>query len=149
MKQKILAFITNGKKILALKRNPHEVHAPKGGWFTVSGALEKNEDYKEAAIREVKEETGLDTNEILDLNWSCEYNWRGEVCFEKYFLVFISKKQEIKLDNIEVIDYEWLCPDDFASRIDWYDDKLFLQKVLEMALKREIYFKTIEMKRFN
>jgi 8-oxo-dGTP diphosphatase len=149
MKHKILAFITDGRRVLALKRNKDPVHAPNGGWFSVSGSLEKNETHEQAVKREVKEETGLDVKNIIDLKWSSEYKWNKEKCFEKNFLVFVSKTQEIKLDNIELVDYEWLYPDDFVSRIDWDDDKLLLQRVLELAIKKQIYFKTIEVKKFN
>lgn len=56
-------FIVENNKILLAKRaiNPY-----KGWWDTIGGFMEEEETPKECAIRETKEETGLDI-EILDI----------------------------------------------------------------------------------
>lgn len=63
----------NGGKLLALEMTKHPEYAPKGGWFVVTGAVEKNETLEEAVAREILEETGLDTEEIISLNWGSIY----------------------------------------------------------------------------
>ena len=68
MQKKILTFIIHEKKILALYSEPHPKHG-EGGWFVVTGSVEKNEDFEEAVSREVMEETGLAVEEIFPLNW--------------------------------------------------------------------------------
>jgi 8-oxo-dGTP pyrophosphatase MutT (NUDIX family) len=137
MKQKILAFIYSGKKFLALYSEPHPKHG-KGGWFVVTGTVEKKESLEEAVKREVIEETGLDVKEIFDLNWDSVYEWENEICKEHNFLSF-AEQEEIIL-NEEHSNFEWLNLDEFVEKINWDDDKNLLRNVLEKAVKKELYF---------
>ncbi len=141
MKQKILTFIYSKKnnKFLALRNNPHPDH---GGdfWFVVTGGLEGEETHKEAARREVKEETNLDMIEILNLNWSSIYEWNNELCREINFLGFAEDPEDIRLDQEEVIEHKWLNLDEFINLINWQDDKGILKKVLEKAIKNRLHF---------
>jgi ADP-ribose pyrophosphatase YjhB (NUDIX family) len=50
-------FIVEGKKVLLAKR---AVHPLKGYWDSVGGFVEAGESPQETALRETKEETGLD-----------------------------------------------------------------------------------------
>lgn len=52
-------ILNNEGKILILKRNPSEVHYP-GLWDIPGGGMDKAESLKDTAIREAKEECGLD-----------------------------------------------------------------------------------------
>lgn len=146
MKRKILSFITDGKKFLALRNHPHPEH---GGdfWFVVTGGVEEGESSKEAVAREIKEETGLNFEKIFPLNWGSVYSWKNEVCEEINFLTFV-KKREIVL-NEEHIESEWLNMDDFIKRINWEDDKKLLKSVLKKAIKSELYFKEKTIKDYR
>lgn len=73
MQQKILTFIVNNKKFLGLYSKSNPEHG-KGGWFTVTRGLEKNESHQDAVIREVLEETGLVVVDIFALNYGSIYN---------------------------------------------------------------------------
>ncbi|HLC78206.1 MAG TPA: NUDIX domain-containing protein [Candidatus Nanoarchaeia archaeon] len=140
---KILSFITDGKQFLALRNNPHPRH---GGdfWFVVTGAIEGEESDKDAVTREIKEETGLESEEILFLNWGSIYDWKNKICRELNFITFV-KKGKIVL-NEEHVQYEWLNLKDFVNKIKWGDNKEILRIVLRKAVNKEIYFKdeTIE-----
>ena len=139
MKHKILSFIydSQNKLFLALYSKPHPEHGP-GGWFTVTGGVEEEESEKDAVKREVKEETELDVLEIFDLNWGSVYKWKGEECKEMNYISFV-EHENVRL-NEEHSKYEWLGIDEFIDRIAWNDDKALLMKVLEKAIKKEIYF---------
>lgn len=52
-------ILNNKGKILILKRNPSEEHYP-GLWDIPGGGMDKGESLKDTAIREAKEECGLD-----------------------------------------------------------------------------------------
>ena len=132
MQRKILTFIVHGKNILALYSEPHPKHG-EGGWFVVTGSVEKNEDFEEAVSREVMEETGLAVEEIFPLNWGSVYNWRDEVCEEHNFVSFVNSKKVIL--NEEHSKYEWLDIDKFIEIIKWGDNKELLGKVLKKSLK--------------
>ena len=139
MNKKILAFVCNGKKFLALRNNPKD---PKHGgdfWFTVTGSIENGENETKAIRREIKEETNLEVIEIFDLNWGSVYGWNNKEFNEKNYIAFV-KEGSIKLNN-EHIDYEWLGLDDFIRRIKWGLDKKELLNVLRVGLKKELFFK--------
>ncbi len=146
MKQKILAFVVYKGKFLALRNNPHPEH---GGdfWFVVTGGVEEGEDQINAVKREVIEETGLNSEEILFLNWGSIYEWRGDLYKELNFLSFVNSG-EVML-NEEHIKYEWLGIEDFIKRIKWDDDKELLRKVLKKALNKKQYFKKQEIKDYR
>jgi len=129
MKQKILAFVVNGeKKFLALYSKSHPEHG-EGGWFVVTGGVDEDESHEEAVKREVKEETGLDVKEIVDLNWGSRYEWNGEDCEEKNFLSFVSSG--VVVLNEENIEYQWLGLEDFVERIRWDGDKGVLEEKIK------------------
>ena len=139
MNKKILAFVFNGEKFLLLRNNPKDpVH---GGdyWFITTGSVEANESLEEAIRREIKEETNLDVSEIFNLNWGSVYSWGGEDYSENNFLAFV-KKEKITL-NEEHINFEWLNLGDFIKKIRWDLNKEELKKVLQKAVKKELFFK--------
>lgn len=144
MRQKILTIIYNPKinKFLLLKMQKHPYHSPTGGWFTVTGGVKSNEDPLNAVIRELKEETGLNAIKIFNLNWGSTYNWKGKEFIEANYLSFVNET-EITL-NEEHSDYKWLDLDDFIKKIDWYDNKELLKKVLIRGINGKVYFDKIE-----
>ena len=139
MNKKILAFIFNGKRFLALRNNSEDPSHGGDFWFTTTGSLERGESEEEAIKREVKEETGLDVHEVFDLNWGSIYSWGGEDHEEKNFIAFV-KKKEVRLSE-EHIEYEWLDLVDFVKRVRWDLNKEELKRVLQKAIKKELFFK--------
>lgn len=142
MNQKILSFITDGKKLLALYSEPHPKHG-EGGWFVITGEVEEDETHKQAVAREILEETGLDIEEIVSLNWGSIYNWENDICKEYNFLTFVKPGRIIL--NEEHSKYEWLNLDEFVNLIKWDDYKELLKKVLKKALKKEKYFDKLKI----
>ncbi len=147
MKRKILTFVVEGRKFLALEMTKHPEHAPEGGWFVVTGGVEENESPEDAVAREVLEETRLNIEEINPLNWGSVYEWRGELCEEQNFIAFV-KSGEVIL-NEEHSKYKWLNLDDFIKKINWDDDKELLKKVLEKAIKKEKHFDKMYFKDYR
>lgn len=151
MKRKILTFIVNGGKFLALEMTKHPEHAPEGGWFVLTGGVEENESYEDAVVREILEETGLNIEEIIPLNWGSVYEWDYNgiktACEELNFLSFV-KSGEITL-NKEHSKYEWLDIDEFIKKINWDDDKELLKKILEKAIRKEKYFDKMTLKDYR
>ena len=147
MKRKILTFVVNDGKLLVLEMTKHPEHAPEGGWFVVTGGVEENESSKDAVAREVLEETGIDIEEIISLNWGSIYEWLGELCEEQNFIAFV-KSGEVIL-NEEHSKYEWLNLDEFIKKINWDDDKELLRKVLEKALNKEKHFDKMTIKDYR
>tara|TARA_Y100000310_G_scaffold326367_1_gene391175 strand:- start:801 stop:1256 length:456 start_codon:yes stop_codon:yes gene_type:complete len=146
MKQKVLSFIYDGERFLALHSDPHPEHG-EGGWFVVTGGVDEGETNKEAVIREIIEETGLTVNKIFPLNWSSIYDWGDDVCEEYNFLSFVDIGDIIL--NEEHSKYEWLDLPEFVKRTKWGGDKDILTNVLKAAIDEKVYFDKPEIKDYR
>ncbi len=99
------------------------------------GHIEVGETMKEAIIREVKEETGLDV-EVAELLLMQEAIFAGEFWKRKHFIFFDflckSGDQQVKLDQSELQEYVWEYPGAaFQLGLD-----SFTRKTLEKYLQR-------------
>jgi|ETNmetMinimDraft_2_1059921.scaffolds.fasta_scaffold04875_2 8-oxo-dGTP pyrophosphatase MutT (NUDIX family) len=89
------------KKFLVLEYDSH--------WGFVKGGIEKGEDEKETAERELKEETGIDKFEFVDFKEEITYYYKkeGETMFKKVvFFLITTDVKEVKLSN-EHKSYKW------------------------------------------
>lgn len=131
MNQKVMGIIrSQNGKLLILKTNPKHMLVDK--WFVVTGSVKNGENGKEAAGREVKEETGLEICEITPTKMFFEYEWplgSGKLHHEKVFLVTV-EEGPVKLNRWEHLDYKWLSKDEFLKTVAWQGDKIELGKIL-------------------
>lgn len=113
-------------------------------WQTPQGGIDKGEDLQTAALRELFEETGIDSNlvEFIDQSddWLCYdfpesmkkkklNNYRGQA--QMWFaLKFSGDASHIKLDNHKQIEFD-----------DWRWEKLANLPSLVVPFKREVYEK--------
>ena len=116
---------------LAMKKFFLLLHYPSGHWDFVKGRIEKNEDEKQAAIRETREETGITDVEFIDgfeekINYT--YQFFGKIVQkEVVFFLGKTKTEEIKLSD-EHLDHIWLEFDDAFSKTTYQNAKSLLQK---------------------
>lgn len=145
---KILTFIVNEyNEILLLKDSENDPQFKKSFWYVVTGGCEKCDLNKEESVkREVKEETGLLTNNNIYLNWILEYESLGVQCKEYVYISFVTKDNIIL--NEESVDYKWCKFDEFIEQINWFGDKQILEKVLSLAIKKQIFFKDERIDKF-
>lgn len=138
---KILTFVVNEyKEILLLKGSENDPQFRKSFWYVVTGGCEECDSTKEETVkREVKEETGLITNNNIYLNWILEYESLGIQCREYVYISFTNKKTLIL--NEESINYKWCNLNEFIEKINWFGDKEILEKVLRLAIEKQKYFK--------
>jgi len=107
------------------------LHYPSGHWDFVKGRIEKNEDEKQAAIRETQEETGITDVEFIDgfeekIHYT--YQFFGKIVQkEVVFFLGKTKTEEIKLSD-EHLDHIWLEFDDAFSKTTYQNAKSLLQK---------------------
>lgn len=92
-------------------------------WQMPQGGIDEGENPKAAALRELKEETGISNAEIIaeSKDWHC-YNlppdlvlkiWGGKYCGQKqkwYVIKFLGAESEINLDgpHPEFLAYQWV-----------------------------------------
>ena len=111
-----------------------------GFWQSVTGSLEGDETHKQAAVREVLEETGIASNEeeLIELGvvniFEIAPQWRDryapgvthneEVCF-----ALGVRECEVRLDPIEHDGYAWASFDRAMEMLYWDSNKQALAAV--------------------
>lgn len=103
-------------------------------WQSVTGSLEEGETHAQAAVREVREETGIETREkdLIELGvinvFEIALNWRakyapGVVTNEEVCYALKVDKCEIKIDAREHEDYIWVDGETAARMLYWESNK--------------------------
>ncbi len=107
----VLVYTRAGQVLLMNRRQP------EGFWQSVTGSLKWDENPQQAALRELKEETGLDLipvdcrieNQFPILSeWRSRYHPDVTENREYLFAVELDKPCKIRLNPNEHIKYEWL-----------------------------------------
>ncbi len=121
------------KKFLLL----HYPTRGKGHWDFPKGHVEKGEDETETALREIKEETGLDVDILFGFRDEIKYHFRDKnVLVEKtvvYFLA-ITSEEHVKL-SYEHDAYAWLDYEDAVNRITYKSSRDVLVKARKFLEK--------------
>ncbi len=121
----LVLIYTENFKVLLMERSDK-----RGFWQSVTGSLEENETPRDAAIREVFEETGIDSTHYHLEDWQLSHiyeiyaHWRYRYApdithnTEHIFALKVPASIPIQLSADEHVQYLWL---------DWRDamDKVF------------------------
>ena len=121
--ESVLVVIHSGREVLLL----HRV-APFSFWQSVTGSLEEGESPREAAIREVFEETGLSVGAelidagvtrsfIIDPRWRDRYAPGVTENIEYGFRLALPETQAICCDRSEHDAFEWVALDEAIARV--------------------------------
>ncbi len=111
MKEAVGVIIKNDKnEILLFQRGP-KARSEQGKWESAGGAMEQGETPEEAAIREVKEETGLNTVGLKQL-FEIE-NPDGEWKVYMFTCQVIGEPQILEPEICS--DYQWVSKDELSE----------------------------------
>ena len=121
-------LLNHENKVFVAKR----IDNPKNFWQMPQGGVDKNEDYLNAALRELKEETSIKTvdlikeidemttyelpKHLLGIIWKGKY--RGQK--QKWFLMkFKGKENEINLNTShpEFLEWKWIDIDQITDLV--------------------------------
>ncbi len=87
----------------------HTIPERGSHWQPVTGTVEDNEGYFEAACREPMEETGFEFDSPpIDIGYEFEFISKFGVTKERVFALLVSGEPTPKLDLREHIDYQWV-----------------------------------------
>ncbi len=129
----VVLFRKENDKILFLL-----LHYPSGHWDFVKGKMESGESPHETAIRETKEETGIEDVKFVDgyEEW-IEYNFQfdGELVHKKVvFFLGETQTKEVQISH-EHLSFTWM---DYVTAMDktTFDNaKTVLSKAYELLSK--------------
>ncbi len=139
-----IVLLNNKNKVFVAKR----IDNPKNFWQMPQGGIDKGENYYEAALRELKEETSIVSVKLIQeieekLTYILPDNligiiWRGRFKgqTQKWFVMrFIGKESEININtkNPEFLDWKWIDLEDLTKIA--VNFKLNVYK----SLKKEIF----------
>ena len=103
---------------------------PKNSWQMPQGGVDQNENFLQAAKRELEEETGVKTVEVIkELNEWLTYDlpknllgklWKGKYRGQKqkwFIMKFVGENREInvKTKNPEFLDWKWIEPSELPA----------------------------------
>ena len=120
----LVVIYTAAREVLLLERADHP-----GYWQSVTGSCEAGETLVETALREVREETGLDANLYALSNWQSEnvyeiypqwqYRYPPGITHntEHVFGLQLPHAVEIQLAPREHLNYQWLAWQDAAEKV--------------------------------
>lgn len=126
-------IVLKGNQVLLIKnaalRDPSKAY-----WGFPKGHINEGESAEEAAVREIKEETGVEAEIVKKLGESSYiFTKQGEQISKTvvYFLL-VYTVGEIKAQDLEVLDAGWYTPKEALAMLSFKKDCEFLENALEM-----------------
>lgn len=113
-----------------------------GTWQMISGGIHQGETAWEAAVREVKEETGLALTRLYSADAVETFYMKilDKITFVPVFVAFVDKPGEIELATEEHDAYEWLSYEQAQERLIWAEQKRVLTQIHENFILKEPSF---------
>jgi type II secretory ATPase GspE/PulE/Tfp pilus assembly ATPase PilB-like protein/8-oxo-dGTP pyrophosphatase MutT (NUDIX family) len=126
----VIRPLAEGWKILAVQRSM-DTRCP-GAWETVHGRLDAGERPEHGALREVREETGLEVSRLYNVTVQPFYlHSFGAVQLAVVFAAFVEEPAEVSLGP-EHQGYEWLSPLEAGSRFIWPREREALSHITHL-----------------
>ena len=119
-------------KILLIK-NAALRDPTKAYWGFPKGHLEQNESAEQAAVREVKEETGLDVElieKIDDEHYIFTHPQKGKISKKVTLFLMRHLGGEEKALETELLELGWFSADDALELLSFKTDQTLLKKAL-------------------
>lgn len=135
--KEVIVFVVNdNNQVLLQKRSANKKHFPNK-WTVLSGHVEDfDESFETAAVRELKEEIGLNVN-ISELKYLSEnevIKEDGSTHITKYYSIISNKKEdEYIIQKEELSEVKWYSCNDFINMMESNDERVvFSPKILEV-----------------
>lgn len=129
------SFVINDKDEVLVVQEKHSTPSLFGLWKIPTGFIHESEEIYTGAVREVKEETGVDT-EFVEV---VAFRHAQNVSFEKSDLFFVCilrpLSTEIMVDDLEIQAAKWMPLDEFVNQPLIQGDSMF-KKIIEICIAR-------------
>src|SRR3989344_6198762 len=127
-------IVINDKGEVLLINNSGMKDKLKYYWGFPKGHLNPGESSKDAALREIKEETNLDTEIIAKIGDSKYVFTVNDEKIFKVVTIFLMKhlNGEIKIQESELLGAAWFSPEEALKKLSFTNDKTLLKKALEL-----------------
>jgi 8-oxo-dGTP diphosphatase len=127
-------IVFNKNREVLLINNAAMRDPKKSYWGFPKGHINEGESSKDAAIREVKEETGIEVDVIEKIGDSkYVFTVSGEKIF-KVVIMFLMRyaSGEIKIQEEELLGAEWVSVEDAQKKLSFPKDRQLLGKAVEL-----------------
>ncbi|XP_077235339.1 nudix hydrolase 8-like isoform X2 [Tasmannia lanceolata] len=128
-------FVVNDKNEVLVVQEKHCSSTSKGSWKLPTGFIHESEEIFTGVIREVKEETGIDT-EFVEV---IAFRHAHHVAFEKSDLFFICMLRplstQIAIDEMEIQAAKWMPLVEFVEQSFIQGDNMF-KKIIDICIAR-------------
>lgn len=129
------SFVINDRNEVLVVQEKHSTLDLLHLWKIPTGFIVESEEIYTGAVREVKEETGIDT-EFIEV---VAFRHAQNVCFEKSDLFFVCMLRptstEILVDDLEIQAAKWMPLDEFVNQPLIQSDNMF-KKIIEICIAR-------------
>jgi len=112
-------------------------------WGFAKGLIEENESEKDTALREIKEETGLENFDIVPgfeekQNWF--FRWEGKLVNKEavYFLIRVKREEKDRVKiSFEHEDFKWVAKEEALKLMKIKANKEMLEKAYKFIQEYE------------
>lgn len=140
----IFRMLNNDLEFLLIKRSEKETYP--GIWQMVTGAIEENEKGYEAAVREIKEETGLTPGKLWvvpKIN-SFYYPELDKIFMIPVFAAEVNGTEEIILSE-EHTEFKWVNKSEAQKLLAWPGQREAVEIIHEYVLNESSFLKFVEI----
>ncbi|KAM7258015.1 hypothetical protein ACFE04_013756 [Oxalis oulophora] len=128
-------FVISDNNEVLVVQEKHCAPESTGLWKIPTGFIPESEEIFSGVVREVKEETGIDTEFVEVIAFRHAHN----LAFEKSDLLFICMlkpiSSEIRVDDLEIQAAKWMALAEFVEQPEIREDNMF-KKIMDICLAR-------------
>ena len=126
----VIRPLLTGWRVLVLQR-ARDTRCP-GAWETVHGRIETGERPEDAAVREVREETGLAASRLYSITVHPFYlHAQQTVQLAIVFAAFVAEAGAV-VTGPEHQAFEWMSVDDALGRFVWPRERVSLREIVSL-----------------
>ncbi len=126
-------ILNDKKEILILQRATQETVYPNM-WDIPGGTLRDGEDPAVGALREIREETGLQVDDLRLFSYTSNVDKTKDTQFIRLIFFASYVGEEVKVDSNEHQDYKWINP----AQIHTIATVDYLPKIIELMLSKKL-----------